>query len=219
MTSARSNRTKARIDYKLFNNTGLKVPKIIRADLSKMENLIDQEFKIVLKIKRFISEYSLDLLGDIKDIGEGINEQRVLSEDYESVHVQLKRVLGENDAETYTNYDEQIGNLIDWGIKAKSEIHKRKEIESQAKLRNEEFYLRNTINNEIENINEESSMFIEDIGKNINFVKGLHKDYNTRLLKIGELGDEFHDEFRKVYNEQNSNVNLFIQAMMKKIQD
>ena len=206
MTSARSDGTKGRIDYKLFNNIGLKVPKIIRVDLSKMENLIDQEFKIVLKIKRFISRYSLELLGDIKDIGEGINEQRVLSEDYESVHVQLKRVLGENYAETYTNYDEQIGNLIDWGIKAKSEIHKRKEIESQAKLRNEEFYLR-------KNINEKSSMFIEDIGKNINFVKGLHKDYNTLLLKIGELGDEFHDEFRKVSNEQNSNVNLFIQAM------
>ena len=100
-------------------------------------------------------------------------------------------MLGENYAETYTNYDEQIGNLIDWGIKAKSEIHKRKEIESQAKLRNGEFYLRNTINNEIENINEESSMFIEDIGKNINFVKGLHKDYNTLLLKLASLVTNF----------------------------
>ena len=194
MSSKRSTRIKDQIDYKIYNDTGKKVIKSNKKNYSVMEG-VQNEMKLVCKIKRFTNDFSLELLFDISDIEEGLKEIRNLSEQYENVHVELKIELGESYADKYTGYDNQIKIMGDWTKEAKREIKKRKEearecqeikekenkveviAKVKQKIRAEEGYCRESIDREISNMQDLDSIFVEDIEKNIVVAKSLHQNY------------------------------------------
>ena len=111
--SLRSFRPKERIDYKFFNSTGKKVPKNFPKSCKNMGEAIDIELKIVSKLNRFLEEYDLSLLFDIKEIQDAVIEARNLIESYEDIHIQLKKELKEEYMQTYKDYDSQV-SILRW---------------------------------------------------------------------------------------------------------
>ena len=91
--SGRSLRTRERFDYEIFSKKGVKIPK--GKNIGIMSTLIDEEIKLVCKIKRFMTEYELSLLFELDDIEKAIVELRVLLEGYQEVHIKLVRELKE----------------------------------------------------------------------------------------------------------------------------
>ena len=83
-----------------------------------------------------MKEYGLELLFNIDDMDEGIKELQPLTENYESVHVALKREIENEYAETYKDYDKNILMMIEGLKNAKMEIRKRKA--DKARKENEE---------------------------------------------------------------------------------
>ena len=107
MSTGRPQRKISRFDYKIYNVTGLQVPKGTRKITAEMANFIDEELKIVKKLSRFHVEYELSLLYEVDDVEAGIRELKYLVESYEDVHLKLKREIGDEVyEETYTDYDE-----------------------------------------------------------------------------------------------------------------
>ena len=104
-------RSKQRFDYQIFDARGIKVP--------KMEDLIDEEAKFHLKITRFLNDNELDLLFGISEIEDGVAAATHLSENYEEIHVRLKREFlkldhgAEEYARAYGNIEDRVKPILD----------------------------------------------------------------------------------------------------------
>ena len=59
------------------------------------EPCIDEELKVVLRINRFFQENSLDDLTDFEEIDSYVRDLKILQQDYDEVHVTLRRKLGD----------------------------------------------------------------------------------------------------------------------------
>ena len=121
MSTNKPQRNIARVDYKIYNRTGIKLLKEYRKGISTMTTNIDTELKLVCKLDRFKSEYELSLLYEIEDIEDGIKELRSIVEKYEELHIALKNELG------YPDYEARIKSVTDWIRSAKFEIRNKKE--------------------------------------------------------------------------------------------
>ena len=99
-------RDKPRIDYKESNLTGKKVIKETR-DLEKLsagfenlatmaskqrQNLIDDEKKLVRKLRRCLEEYDdLSLMFDVEEVETAISEFKEAIEAFDEIHIELER--------------------------------------------------------------------------------------------------------------------------------
>ena len=68
-----------------------------------MKNLIDQETKLSYKFKRLLDEYDLAIMFDVLEYEGAIPEFKEAIENFEDVHLQLKRGLGDKYLVQYTN--------------------------------------------------------------------------------------------------------------------
>ena len=128
MSINKPQRNIARVDYKIYNKTGIKLLKEYRKCISTMTTNIDTELKLVCKLDRFKCEYELSLLYEIEDIEDGIKELRSIVEKYEELHIALKNDLGSDSyAESYPDYEARIKSMTDWIRSAKFEIRNKKE--------------------------------------------------------------------------------------------
>ena len=131
---------KTRDDYRILGNSGRRVIKETNI-LNKIESscpnstmslnmalqkLIDDENRICLKIDRYFEEFTFDLMFDIEDIEKGILEFREHIENYEELHVALKRELEDDYRTDYPNFDATYQRLTGWVKEAKVEIKRRK---------------------------------------------------------------------------------------------
>ena len=87
------NRDKKRLDYAHFDKTGEKIFK--KRSISTMSITIDHELKTVCKINRFLDENQISLFFDVEEINEGLEKMRELLQEFEDVHIELRRELGD----------------------------------------------------------------------------------------------------------------------------
>ena len=136
MSSSSTKRVLERFDYRVYSKTGRKVAKECRqlkrvtegfTNISNMdaEKIVLDEKKLCLKIKRFFDENNIETLVYSEDIELGISELRVLVENYEAVHVELKQEL-ENYDDQYADFDTTINKMSSWRKNAKVELRRRK---------------------------------------------------------------------------------------------
>ena len=217
------------LDYKLYNKTGRKVIKG-KNSLIIMENKIDNELKLVCKISRFVKEFAIELLYDIEDIEAGIKECRELTENYEGIHIVLKRELAEEYEEAYQEYDTITTSLVNWLRNARMEIRKKKEgsemvrtLAEEEKLRKirdklkaEEKYLRERIELEKESIGAHKSWFLEDVEKNINVLRELSLEDSGIFIRIEEIGEDYLEGFGSIYQKTSHEINNFIKDLNQK---
>ena len=219
--SERSLRTKERFDYKVFNDKGIKIVKNTRTGFDIMANLIDQERKIVCKISTFMTENDLRLLFEIEAIEKAITELRSLMEAYKEVHFKLESELGDEYSTSYEGFDMQITEIKDWFRQAKLEIKRKKDEEHvelvEVKLSAEEKYFRCRITQELDNMSEEESVFLEDLDRNISVSQNLLREYTEIFVKIEEVGNDFRKQFSNAYEEQCLKLNTFIKKNSKKM--
>ena len=237
-----------------------------------MEKLIDEELKLCPKLKHFMNDNGIELLFELSDFEEAIQELRGLSQNYEEIHVNLKRLLGDTYKDTYDNYDNQMKIIMDWNRNARIEIRKKKQEEKEEKSRKEkeekeekarkekeekeekarrekeekeekarkedeekenktqeldkmkkklvaeEYYSREKMQFEIQNMEEEDSCFVDDIERNIILAKDMKTEYVEIFKKIYGFGDDFRKEFGTIYEEQSEKINVFVKSMMKRVQ-
>ncbi|MDP7406234.1 MAG: hypothetical protein QF495_05675, partial [SAR324 cluster bacterium] len=226
-------RSKQRFDYKAFHTHGIKVP--------KMENLIDEESKMHLKVTRFLNDNDLDLLFGIQEIEDGIAEAKILSEKYEEIHVDLKREFLKTDhgaeeyARAYGNIEDRLKVILDWSKAARGELKRLKQEElanrqaaedfaqaeelrlAKVKITNEEYYLRDKLNLEIDSMIAADCTFSDTIQDNIVYVKDLREKYVKILMKVDEFGADFREEFGQ-FDEMSLKINTFIADMLARCQ-
>ena len=133
MPGRESLRPRQHLDYKVLHNFGTKTTKRVLPNLPSLtmdfQKLVEDEKKAGLRIDRYVEEYELDLLFDIEEIEEGVRNFKELLEDYEALHIELERELGEEEYLTrYPNYEMMRKKVIDWIKNAKAEV-KRKKVE------------------------------------------------------------------------------------------
>ena len=218
--SERSLRTKERFDYKVFNDRGIKIVKNTRTGFDIMANLMDQERKTVCKISTFMTENDLSLLFEIEAIEKTITELRSLMEAYKEVHFKLESELGDEYSTSYEGFDMQIAEIKDWFRNAKLEIKRKKDEKHvelvEVKLSAEEKYFRCRITQELDNMSEEESVFLEDLDRNISVSQNLLREYTEIFVKIEERGNDFREQFSNAYEDQCLKLNTFIKKTRKK---
>ena len=182
-----------------------------------MAEKIEEELRLECRRKRFLEEYDLNLLYEVSDIDDGINELKTIVESYENIHISLKLELKEDYVATYPDYEQNVKVMTDWIKNARKEIRKKKkeiheklenekaeETERLAnkfkdKLRSEEKYFRGRIIQEVLNMYNESSLFVDQLEENVRLAQELKNGYLEIFVKIEELGDvEFPKEFGSV---------------------
>ena len=129
-----------RIDYKELNATGKRVIKETR-ELEKLsvgfenlaimaskqrQNLIDDERKLVKKLRRCLDEYQqLSLLYDIEDLEKAISEFKDAIDSFDEIHIELERELDVEYSETYKDFS-VLQEAKSWIHAARVEIKNRK---------------------------------------------------------------------------------------------
>ena len=198
-----------------------------------MDDLFDNEAKNNMELTRFLNDYSLDLLYGIDEITAAIALAQRLCDSYERVHISLKRGLGADEyGKQYAHFGERISEVRMWTRGARAEVKKLKEQQDQdlrrdkeskeqeqaerekSKVRKEEFYLREKIISEIQNMMAEGSTFSENIDANVVAMRELRDKYVDVCKRIDEFGEEFAKEFQNYYLETSTKVNEFLQNQM-----
>ena len=263
MPGRESLRPRQRLDYKVLHNFGTKITKRVLPNTPSLtmdlQKLVDDEKRAGLRIDRYVEEYELELLFDIDEIEEGIKTFKELLEDYEALHVELERELGEEDYPTrYPNYETMRKKAIDWIKDAKSEVKRKKveryEIEDsreesrrreeknaqvekaraeerelsrmaelgkldeekkvirlREKLRTEEKYFSERMNDELTNIEDKGSRLLSDLESHLGDVKVLKTAHSELYIRIEDAyGPDFKDYYEHRFNEQKLLLNNVI---------
>ena len=214
--SKRPLRNTHRFDYSIYNRTGEKVDK----NTTKLEHpskklevvmepeqVMDEESKINRDILRFWDEYDLSELDDIDDIREGISELKYLCKRFEDRHVDLQRLLGENEYnKKYQNYDVDVKKMMDWIKLARKTVSEMKR-KSEESLENKE---KDGKNKETEEaiIKEKQQMKTENKYLNIKIDQFLanvdlegteeSEKIEKALITLGEMLDKFTELHKKL---------------------
>ena len=223
-----SNRSSLRplklLDYKTLSNSGNRVYKGERnlTDMS-VQKIQDSEHKISSKIKRFLDENDISEFFDLDEIESSAGSLRELLENFEGLHIELKRELEDKVySETYKDYDETISKISKWLKDSKAEIRKRKSQvldREKDKLRVEEEFFRSRISRDLDSLEAEKSVFIDDLERHAFAAKDLMKSYSEIFLRIKEHSLAFATEFQDLYDDQIRTLDEFIQSRRKTITD
>ena len=200
----RSSRNKNRLDYKIFHKSGEKVSK--NREIFNMSDTIDEELKIVCKINRFLEENDLSLFSDVEEIDNSLEKIRILQQEYEEVHIKLRRELGDDEYQkTYTEYEKSQDVMMTWLKDAKFEKKRKKDKSSEQileKLRAEEKFLFKKIFRELQNIESEHTSLVDDYERQLCVAEKSISEYTEVFRKIAEQGPIFVQEFGDKYEDQ-----------------
>ena len=105
-------------------------------------------------------------------------------------------------------------------LRKEIELKDNNEKKEKERLRTAQRHLNVRINLELESIEKENSVFIEDMEKNINYIRELIKEQSELFAQIENVfADEYQKEFSEIYEKQNSRLYNFltvIREMSKK---
>lgn len=212
-----SSRSKPRIDYKIYDQTGKKILKEsakllelsnkLEKELAMSENqLSDQETKLRLEISGFWGEYDLDDLYGIDQISDSISELKNIKRRFENVHVDLRRNLEEEWAPKYPGYDDLVERMASWIKTARNKISERKREESLVPL---EMQAKSAEQNMYENARVEQTLLRTDekhlvikLDQLLNTVDFENVDeideVETDLFKLGGLIEKYLEMHHKL---------------------
>ena len=126
-------------------------------------------------------------------------------EEYEDVHIELKRELGNDEYEkTYTEHQKTRGVMMTWLKDAKLEIRNLKLKSSERvleKLRVEEKFLFRNISRELDNIENEVPSLVEDFEQQMSIAEKFILDYSEMFCRIEEQGSAFSEGFGDKYEK------------------
>ena len=119
-------RKKERIDYAIYHNTGLKVPKEVTVEhtVEMADELIRREKGLREDLVHTLDIYAIADAVTVDELNEGIEQISLLAKNFRSVHVDLREVLEDSYEEKYPDYQRHLDILTDF-IK---ESRKRKRI-------------------------------------------------------------------------------------------
>ena len=205
-------RDKKRLDYTVYHDSGDKVFK--NRNIVTMSLTVDCELKIVCKINRFLDENQISMFSDVDEVNECLDKMRELQQEYEDVHIELRRELGDDEYEkTYTEFQKSRDVMMTWLKNAKIERMKFKKLSSEKileSLRAEERLVRRDILRELDNINVEKPVLIEDYERQISAAEKFISRYSEVFRKIEEQGPDFRDEFGKKFDELCNSLNHIV---------
>ena len=205
-------RRQKRLDYAIFHKTGDKIYK--NRDIVDMSVTVELELKVVCKINRFLDENGSLEFSDVDEVNECLDKMRELQQEYEDVHVELRRELGDDEYEkTYTEFQKSRDVMMTWLKNAKIERMKFKKQSSEKileSLRAEERLVRRDILQELDNINVEKPVLIEDYERQISAAEKFISRYSEVFRKIEEQGPDFTDEFGKKFDELCNSLNHIV---------
>ena len=91
-----------------------------------MAALIDDEIIIKNKLDRFYVKYNFKVVCDISKIETGISQLEDLADSYMSVHLKLRREMGDQAyEETYADYEKTVAMTTEWIGLAMEKIRNR----------------------------------------------------------------------------------------------
>ena len=202
-------RHQKRLNYAVFHKTGDKVYK--NRNIVAMSLTVEHELKIVCKINRFLDENQIAELSDVDEVNECLDKMRELQQEYEDVHIELRRELGDDEYEkTYKEFSNSRDLMMTWLKNAKVERAKFKKQSSNKileNLRTEERCVRRDILRELDNISNEKPVLIEDYERHIAVAEKSLCSYSAVFRKIEEQGPDFTDEFGKKYDDLCKSLN------------
>ena len=147
-----------------------------------VQKIQDSERKISSKIRRFLDENEISEFFDLDEIESSAGSLREYLEQYEDLHIELKRKLEDNAYnETYEDYDENITKISKWLKDSKAEIRRRKSLvldREKDKLRVEEEFFRSRIARDLDSLEAEKSVFVDDLERHAFAAKDLMKSYS-----------------------------------------
>ena len=222
-------RSKERIDYKVYSRSGCKVLKftpeqLVPEPFAEMAQLVDDELKLVGKIKRFFTVNALALLIDESDIREAIGEIRALNDEYIDIHCRLKSDLKADYSTTYPDYDERLIEITDYITSAVQEIKDRRELKVKAditktkdRLISEEKFFRSRIAQEIDSFDDINSQFVEILDQQVGAAQDLVSGYTDIMVRVEEVGEEFRMEYEVIFQKVMLKLDGFIKCARIKI--
>ena len=221
MEKVHSPKCKKRLDYSHFHKTGEKEFK--NRDILKMSVTIDCELKLVCKINRFLDEYQVSLFSDVDEIDESLAQMRELQQEYEDMHIELRRELGDEEYEkTYTEFQNSREVMMTWLTEAKKEKKKFKQNSSTKildSLRSEEKFLCTDISRELDNIKNEKPALVEDYERQVSVAENCITRYYEVFRKIDEQGPAFSGQFDEKFKKTCTDLNNIITTRRTIIRD
>ena len=176
-----------------------------------MENLIDQETKLSYKFRRLLDEYDLEIMFDVLEYEAAIPEFKEAIENFEDVHLQLKRGLGEDYLGQYPDYFERLKPMTQWVVNAKRNLRAlKRDIERGKKESEEEDRKREVRLVEMESAQRDKELEFQvrrDRDKFRSQVKHLKVRIESDLTRIENHGSQFLEEL----NRDVGNVTLLLQ--------
>ncbi len=188
-----------------------------------MTEQIDEELKIVLRINRFFTENELEEITDVEERDASVRDLKILQQDYEEIHVNLRRQLGDVQyTQIYDKYDDSVKLMMDWLKTAKRKIRNLKSSPSTKfldELRVEEKFVHSRINYDFQTLLNEKTDFIEDLERHVSVVENLIKEYSVVFMKIENQGAEFKNEFGTRFEGMCKILRDFITSRRNSIHD
>ena len=167
-----------------------------------MDDLIDQETKMSYKAKRLLDEYDLEHMFDVLEYEAAILEFKEAIENFEDIHVRLKRGLGEDAyLKQYPEFFERLKPLTDWVVKAKRDLMVRKRDLEKSKEEEKDAERQKELSmKEMEGKQREVELEFQvkrDRERMKNQVKHLGKRIDSDLKSIENEGSEFLEDLSR----------------------
>ena len=124
----RSSRNKTRFDYKVFGETGIKVPKMSSEEnIKTMTDIEIQECKTEGDIYYFLGVYEPDELVTEVELNESLSLALQHCQTYRHLHTELKLALGEDHDLRYPKFEGILGRLTEYIETVRQKLRELKE--------------------------------------------------------------------------------------------
>ena len=252
-------RDKPRIDYKESNVTVKKVIKDTR-DLEKLsagfenlatmaskqrQNLIDDEKKLVRKLRRCLEEYDdLSLMFDVEEVETAISEFKEAIEAFDEIHIELERELEDEYSETYKDFS-VLQSAKSWIHAARVDIKRRKveklkveheeaeksrilsQQEKEQSVRKEidrlktaEKHMTVRLDADLAQMRHVNSEFVDDLQQNIGTIRGFIEEYSNLFVQIENTFPPLEfTPYSHLYEKHMRIMNDLMVEMMEKVKN
>ena len=254
-------RDKPRIDYKESNLTGKKVIKETR-DLEKLsagfenlatmaskqrQNLIDDEKKLVRKLRRCLEEYDdFTLMFDVEEMEKATFEFKEAIEAFDEIHIELEREreLEDEYSETYKDFS-VLQSAKSWIHAARVDINCRKveklrveheeaemsrilsQQEKEESVRKEidrlktaEKHMTVRLDADLAQMRHVNSEFVDDLQQNIGTIRGFIEEYSNLFVQIENTFPPLEfTPYSHLYEKHMRIMNDLMVEMMEKVKN
>ena len=252
-------RDKPRIDYKELNSTGRKILKetcdlenlsvgfenLATMASNQRQNLVDDEKKLVKKLRRYLDEYQdLSLMFDVEEVEKAISEFKEAINAFNEIHVVLERELEDEYSEAYKDFS-VLQSAKSWIHAARIDIKHRKveklrteteqaenlkllslqekeqsTVKEIDRLKTAEKHMRVRFDADLVQMRHVDSNFVEDLQQNIGTIRGFMQEYSSLFAQMEHIFPpaEFAP-YSQLYETHMRIMNDLMLEMMEKVKN